>query len=452
MLAFILRDVVSSDTKNRGGWQVKGPEEVNQAVRTASPAFFDALSDLGRRVAYPPDIPFQAAQARDKTYNGTIGQITDGRGVAVSLPSMSTVMAGLDDDDLSRAFLYSPVPGIEEVRERWREWQRRGQPDSKPSTLPQVTNGLAHGLSIVADLFAGEGTPLAVPSPFWGNYRQTFVVRRGATLHTAPVYVDGRFNPDSIAQALAGRADGQPAIAILNLPTNPSGYSPTVEERQALTRSLTQLAEAGPLVVVCDDAYAGLVFEEDIPRESMFWDLIGQHENLIPVKVDGATKEFSFFGGRVGFVTFAQPPASDIAAALDSKVKCLVRATVGSPVAASQMVLLQALREVDIADEVEAVRLLLQERYVILKDALDEVAGSLLRPLPFNSGCFALSELPTELGLESEQVRQHLLEHHDTGVVAIAPNYIRIAFCSVRPEALAELVRRVELAVGELTG
>jgi aspartate/methionine/tyrosine aminotransferase len=236
------------------------------------------------------------------------------------------------------------------------------------------------------------------------------------------------------------------------LPTNPSGYSPTVEERQALTRSLTKLAEAGPLVVVCDDAYAGLVFEEDIPRESMFWDLIGQHENLIPVKVDGATKEFSFFGGRVGFVTFAQPPASDIAAALDSKVKCLVRATVGSPVAASQMVLLQALREVDIADEVEAVRLLLQERYVILKDALDEVAGSLLRPLPFNSGCFALSELPTELGLESEQVRQHLLEHHDTGVVAIAPNYIRIAFCSVRPEALAELVRRVELAVGELTG
>jgi len=443
---------VSSDTPNRGGWKVKGPEEVNQVVREASPAFFDALSDLGRRVAYPPDIPFQGAQARGKTYNGTIGQITDGRGAAVSLPSMSKVMAGLDSDDLSRAFLYSPVPGIEEVRERWREWQRRGQPDSKPSTLPQVTNGLAHGLSIVADLFAGEGTPLAVPKPFWGNYRQTFVVRRGATLLTAPVYVDGRFNPGAIAEALRDRPKDQPAIAILNLPTNPSGYSPTTEERRELARSLTQLAAEGPLVVVCDDAYAGLVFEEEIPRESMFWDLIGRHQNLIPVKVDGATKEFAFFGGRVGFLTFAQPPDSDIATALDSKVKTLVRATVGSPVAASQMVLLQALREVDIAKEVEAVRLLLQERYSILKDALAKVDGSLLRPLPFNSGCFALIELPTELGLESEQVRQHLLEHHDTGVVAIAPNYIRIAFCSVRPEALEELVRRVELAVGELAG
>ncbi|MGB6363013.1 MAG: aminotransferase class I/II-fold pyridoxal phosphate-dependent enzyme [Thermoanaerobaculia bacterium] len=429
---------------------MKGPEEVNQVVRAASPALFDALSDLGRRLAYPPDIPFQAAQARGKTFNGTIGQITDGRGAAISLPSMSKVMAGLGSDDLSRAFLYSPVPGIEEVRERWREWQRRGQPDSKPSTLPQVTNGLAHGLSIVADLFAGEGTPLAVPKPFWGNYRQTFVVRRGATLLTAPVYVDGRFNPGAIAEALGDRSNGRPAIAILNLPTNPSGYSPTADERRELARSLAGLAEKGPLVVVCDDAYAGLVFEEEIPRESMFWDLIGQHENLIPVKVDGATKEFAFFGGRVGFLTFAQPPDSDIAAALDSKVKCLVRATVGSPVSPSQMVLLQALREVDIAKEVEAVRLLLQERYSILKQALAGVDGSLLRPLPFNSGCFALIEIPTELGLESEQVRQHLLEHHDTGVVAVAPNFIRIAFCSVRPEALGELVRRVELAVSEL--
>jgi aspartate/methionine/tyrosine aminotransferase len=293
---------------------------------------------------------------------------------------------------------------------------------------------------------------LAVPRPFWGNYRQTFVVRRGATLLTAPVYVDGRFNPGAIAEALGDRPKGRPAVAVLNLPTNPSGYSPTTEERRELARSLIQLAEEGPLVVVCDDAYAGLVFEDDIPRESMFWDLIGRHDNLIPVKVDGATKEFAFFGGRVGFLTFAQPPDSDIAAALDSKVKCLVRATVGSPVSTSQMVLLQALREADIASEVEAVRLLLQERYSILKEALAGVDGSLLRPLPFNSGCFALIELPTELGLDSEEVRQHLLEHHDTGVVAIAPNFIRIAFCSVGAEALEELVRRVELAVSELAG
>ena len=45
-------------------------------------------------------------------------------------------------------------------------------------------------------------------------------------------------------------------------------------------------------------AYAGLVYEPDVPRVSLFWDLIGSHSNLVPVKVDGATRELSFFAGR----------------------------------------------------------------------------------------------------------------------------------------------------------
>ena len=98
-------------------------------------------------------------------------------------------------------------------------------------------------------------------------------------------------------------------------------------------------------MVVCDDAYAGLVFEPEIPRESPFWDLAGAHPNLMAVKIDGATKEFSFFGGRVGFLTFGVEPESDVARALESKVRLLVRSGIGSPAAASQVILLQALRK-----------------------------------------------------------------------------------------------------------
>ena len=45
----------------------------NQAIRAASPALYASLSELGRQVAFPPDIPFQAAEARGKTFNATIG-------------------------------------------------------------------------------------------------------------------------------------------------------------------------------------------------------------------------------------------------------------------------------------------------------------------------------------------------------------------------------------------
>jgi aspartate/methionine/tyrosine aminotransferase len=142
-------------------------------------------------------------------------------------------------------------------------------------------------------------------------------------------------------------------VAFLNIPSNPGGYSPAVEERRQLKESLVEVAGKRPLVVICDDAYAGLVFEPEIPGESLFWDLAAAHPNLIPVKVDGATKEFSFFGGRVGFLTFALDPESETARILENKLKMLVRATIGSPVAASQVILLQALRKKGIEQEVE---------------------------------------------------------------------------------------------------
>ncbi len=424
--------------------------EINSLLEDGAPELLRALSPLGRRVYMPPDVPAQSADARGKEINGTIGQITDGRGGAVPLPALAAAFAGLSPEDLSRALLYSPVEGIPEVRQRWRAWQRRGVAEEIPSSLPLVTAGLTHSLSVLADLFGGEGRAVAIPRPFWGNYRQTFATRTGAEVRTAAACVDGRCNTRAIAEALDGAPEGEPAVALLNFPSNPGGYSLTVEERKEVRESLVGLAERRPLVVICDDAYAGLVFEPEIPRESLFWELIGAHPRLIPVKVDGGTKEFSFFGGRVGFLTFGYAPDSGVARALESKMKALVRSTIGSPVAASQVALLQALRKEGIEAEVEEVRALLEGRYRALQQALAAADPDLLCALPFNSGCFALVEIPEKLGLTSEQVRRHLLEHHDTGLVSIEPRFLRIAHCSVDAAALPELVRRLERGVREL--
>lgn len=426
-------------------------EEVNGTIRDSHPALYEALSALGRRAAYPPDIPFQAAQARGKTYNATIGQITDGRGRILALPSIDKALGALDVDDRNLALRYSPLPGHAELRERWREWQRRDVADDIPSSLPLVTVGLTHGVSMVADLFGGEGHAVAIPAPYWGNYRLAFGMRTGADVRSAPAYVDGRYNCDAIAEALSGLPKGQPAIGILNLPSNPGGYSATATERELIASSLHAVADERPLLVLCDDAYAGLVFE-DVPRRSMFWDLVGIHESLFPIKVDGATKEFCIFGGRVGFLTLPFAPDDPVAAALESKAQCVARATVSTPVAPSQTLLLQALRSGQAEVQIEAVRRELEKRYQVLSEALSRVDRELLQPQPFNSGCFALVEIPPELGLDSQAVRRLLLDSYDTGVVAISPNYLRIAHCSIDAEAIDELVTRVEAGVREAAG
>jgi aspartate/methionine/tyrosine aminotransferase len=410
--------------------------EINAALEREAPALFAALSPLGRR-AFLQDEDSEAPAAPR-------GALTEASAAAFT---------GLDDPDLEAALAASPVAGLPEVRRRWRDWQRRdldASAASLPSSLPLVTAGLSHALAVAADLFGGEGRAVAVPQPFWGNYRQAFAVRTGARVLTAPAYVGGRFNPRAVADALAGLPDREPAVGILNLPSNPGGYSATPAERAAIRDSLVAAAERRPLVVLCDDAYAGLVFEPGVPAASMFWELIGAHASLVPVKVDGATKEFSFFGGRVGFLTFALTPDSAAALALASKVACLVRSSVGVPIAASQVVLLQALRRPDIEHEIEEVRALLAGRYRALQQALAAADAGLLTTLPFNSGCFALVELPERLGVDSEALRRHLLEHHDTGLVAIEPRYLRIAHCSVDAAALPELVRRLEQGVREL--
>jgi aspartate/methionine/tyrosine aminotransferase len=426
---------------------------VNDPLEREAPALFRALSLLGRRAYFPPDIPVQAGEARGKRWNATTGQITDGRGGAVALPSLSAAFAGLAEADRNAALLYSPTEGIAEVRQRWRAWQRRGVADGVPSTLPVVTAGLAHALSLSADLFGGEGRVAAVPQPYWGNYRQAFALRTGARMATSPAYVDGRYNTRAIPQALADLPPGEPAVGLLNLPSNPGGYSPTTPERQEIRAALVAEAGRRPLVVICDDAYAGLVYEDDVPRASLFWDLVGAHPDLVPVKVDGATKEFSFFGGRVGFLTFGLPAKGEAARALESKLRCLVRATIGAPVAASQVILLQALRREGIEREVESVRALLEERYRALKGALLRTDPELFTALPFNSGCFALIELAPRLvarGITADRVRRHLLEHQDTGLIAIENRYLRIAHCSVDAAALPELAARLEQGVREL--
>jgi aspartate/methionine/tyrosine aminotransferase len=418
-------------------------QSINDDIATARPALLALLSDLGRDAYYPPDIPFQAAQARGKRYNATIGQITDGHGRILAPPALERQLESLGGDR-NAALLYSAVEGREPLRHRWRE-RHRPAGTMAPSSLPLVVAGLTHGLSLVADLFCDRGRAVVIPAPFWGNYRQIFALRRGGRVVPAEVYRGGRFDPGAIRGALDALPEGEPALVLLNLPANPVGYSPTAAESEGTVDALAAAASRRPLLVVCDDAYAGLVYEDGVPRESLFWRLAGAADSLIPVKIDGCTKELVFFGGRVAFLTFPFEPDAAVTRALESKTKCVLRATIGSPSALTQEVALAALSTGGVEDEIEAVRSILGRRYRALRRALDAASPDLVRALPFNSGCFALLELPD--GVDAEALRQRLLADFDTGVVSSPPRHVRVAYCSVAEEAIPELVKRIEAGV-----
>ncbi len=415
------------------------------------PQLAKCLSALGRAATMPADIPEQAAEARGKEVNATIGQITDGKGRPLALSAVEEALSGIVDRD--RAILYSPIGGLPEMRAAWRAWQRRGIGDELPSSLPVVTVGLSHGLSLLADIFAEEETSVVVPTPFWGNYAQMFALRRGAVIESEEAYVEGVFQPHAWQKSLDRLPEGKPAVTIVNFPSNPGGYFPNHEERRVFVNGLLQAADRRPIVAIFDDAYAGLVYEDDCDPKSVFWDVVAaRHPNLLAVKLDGGTKEFSYFGGRVGFITFGLPVDSELATILESKIKCMSRALLGSPAATAQVVLLQALQAKETVADIEAIRVQLGRRYRRVRNALDRLDRDLLLPLACNSGCFALVEIPERLGLTAEQVRRRLLDVESVGVVSIAPRYLRIALCSLHEDDSERTVEAMERAVRDLAG
>jgi hypothetical protein len=310
-------------------------DDSDDPLRAASPALFAALSPLGRRLRMPANfLPQQTAEARGKRFNATIGQITDGHGRAVPLPSLAAALAGLPEAARSRALLYSPVEGLAELRERWRARQRRGQPADRPSSLPLATGGAVHALSLAAQLFAAPGRPVLVPDPVPAGYSEIFGLRTAARL--LPVALE----PGSLAAALGALPAGEPVL----LAVSASPVFPAPAERAALVRALVEAAAQRPILVLVDDRAERLdPADGETASGSLFWDLIDRHPALVPLKADGAEGELGYPGGGIGFLTLPFPPDSPAARELEAKLKLLLRAEIGSPSAASQMVLLAGL-------------------------------------------------------------------------------------------------------------
>jgi len=140
----------------------------------------------------------------------------------------------------------------------------------------------------------------------WENYNLNWETRLEARFDYFSFFDDKLigFNLPGFTAALA-KHRGQKLVVSLNFPNNPSGYTPTKAEAEGIARALTAEAEAGTKLVVCvDDAYYGMFFDDGIEKESLFGRLARASNNLLAVKIDGATKEEFVWGLRVGFITF----------------------------------------------------------------------------------------------------------------------------------------------------
>jgi aspartate/methionine/tyrosine aminotransferase len=421
-------------------------EELNQIIKAANSAVFALLSEKGRAIYFPKTgILGQSAEAKGKKLNATIGIGLDDDGLPMRLNSIAKLV-NLPPADV---FPYAPGYGKPELRKLWQEKIREKNPTLKTEiSLPVTTNALTNGLSLAGYLFVNPGDRVILPDRFWGNYRLIFENGFGGELSPFNTFRKGNFDLAALRTALAEA--GAKKIILLNLPNNPSGFTPTVAEAQTIAEIIRERAEAGDnLVVLVDDAYFGLVYENGIFRESLFAMLADLHPNVLAVKIDGPTKEDYVWGLRVGFLTYGvKNGTSAIYQALADKTAGAVRGNISNVSNLSQNLVLAALRAPDYQEEKRAKFELLKSRYQAVKKILaDPKYAVCFTPLPFNSGYFMCLELTD--GIDGEAVRKTLLEKYDTGVISLKDS-LRLAFSSVAADKIPQLIENIYQACLEV--
>lgn len=424
--------------------------QLNESIKAGNRHVYDMLSSLGREIYFPKvGILSQSAEAtaNAKKYNATIGIATENGG-PMHLGVIQDKLSAYSPKDL---YGYAPPAGKPELRTVWREKMLRENPslEGKAYGNPIATNALTHGLSIVADLFAGPGDAIVYPDKNWENYELTFGVRRGAELVNYPLFTeDMTFNSGGLLDALLAQKDKGKAIVLLNFPNNPTGYTPGLKEGDAIVDAIVRAAEEGVnIVAVCDDAYFGLFFEDSL-KESLFGKLANIHPRVLAVKIDGATKEEFVWGFRVGFITYASD-SLEVLAALEQKTLGIIRATISSGSHPSQTFVLDALK----APKFEAQK---EEKFRIMKGRANKVKALLdsgkygdeaWTYYPFNSGYFMCLKLKT---VNAEELRQHLIHQYGLGTIALGETDLRIAFSCIAEENLEDLFDLVYAGVRDL--
>ncbi len=429
-------------------------KELNQIIQNENPHLMEMLSDIGKQLFFPKGILSQSAEAKEKAHklNATIGIATE----ADDIMCFGSVKNSIADIPPRASLTYAPSFGIPGLRKAWQAalFEKNESLAGKTISLPVVTCGITHGISIFADVWIDPGDVVILPDMMWGNYNMTLGLRKAARIRSYPIFTSsGAFNVKAFEEAVRDEASKNKKVTVLlNFPHNPTGYTATHQEGDQIVSILTDIAKSGNHVLaVTDDAYFGLFYEPETLKESLFAKLTGQDPRLLAVKLDGGTKENFVWGLRVGFITYGLEAKTDTAAvydALEKKTAGCIRGNISNASHLGQSIVLKSMQNEHFAAEKQEKFHILEKRAHTVKTVLaDTKYQDAWDVYPFNSGYFMCIRLKS---VNAEKLRVHLLENYGVGLISIGDENLRIAFSCLEENDIQELFDIVLQGVKDL--
>jgi len=429
-------------------------QELNQIIEKKNPHIMEMLSNMGRNLFFPKGILSQSAEAREKAHklNATIGIATE-HGETMHF---SSVMGSICSIQPRESLTYAPSFGIPDLRKVWQDSLFKKNPslEGKTISLPVVTCGITHAISMFADIWLDPDDVVILPDKMWGNYNMILNVKKGAKISHYDLFSQNLgFNLEAFEEKIKTEAQQHDKlIVLLNFPNNPTGYSVTIEEGNRITEILAGIAETGKnIIAVTDDSYFGLFYENRTLKESLFANLCNRHSRLLAIKLDGATKENFVWGLRVGFITYGCKIEGDPMAvydALERKTAGSIRGSISNASHLGQTIVLRSMQSENYVKEKEEKFRVLKNRAGRIKEVLSDTRYKEAWDVyPFNSGYFMCIRLKS---VDAETLRLHLLEKYGVGLISMGKRDLRIAFSCLEESDILELFNIIFQGVEDL--
>ena len=334
---------------------------------------------------------------------------------------------------------YPPVPGYPEVRQAICDKLKRDNGLDYAADQIVISTGAKHSLMNVVLSLVDAGDEVILPAPYWVSYADMTNLAGGkvVTVQTG-IEQDFKMTADQLRDALTDRT----RIVMVNSPNNPSGSVYTEEEMAALAAVLKEHPRA---IAISDEIYEYINFTE---AHASLAAQPGMMERT--VTVNGVSKGFAMTGWRIGYIAAPQW----IAAAC---TKLQGQFTSGAS-GISQKATEHAMKGGGaLAAEMKAAFLKRRDFMIEGLRAIDgfevNVPQGAFYIFPDVSALFGRKHAGGALS-SGHDLAMYLLEAADVATVGGdafgSPNCIRLSYAA-SDEQLAEALRRIERAVGELS-
>ena len=444
---------------------------------------YHALSDVGKRIFLPDGIFYWSGRAKKEAdIIGTIGSAFAFERDFIDGGSDEWVPCYLEDFkeysslNIKSIVPYAPIGGIGEIRDTWKKWiLKKANYDDKVEseklektiTKPIVTQGITNGIYSTCKFLLNPGDSIISPNKRWGNYDNVISKNLGVEIKSFEFFVDGKFNIQGLKDVINETAKEQEKIIlILNFPNNPTGYCPTEEEIKQIIEVIKERQEKIklPFVIIVDDAYEPYIYDEKLSKRSIFYDLMELEGDIIPIKLDGISKELLAYGGRVGFITIglkrhwvdSDEELEILKSEINNKLEGLTRSSISNTNHFYQAVTLKMFLEKGMDSIIKArekVRQMLKKRYELINNELSKIDNQSISVDPNGGGFFLFVNIdPSKI--KASEFADHLLKKYKIGVIPIEKleqniNGIRIAYCSIDLSKIPEFINRIKLALDD---